>query len=58
MSEFQRSRMLRDGGLYVFMATATKVAVAAVEVVNISLGIDRILFLNNWLYVSVIAKIW
>ncbi|KAL8091512.1 hypothetical protein AgCh_033945 [Apium graveolens] len=48
---FQLSRMLRDGEIYVFMGDATKVAVVAVGVIHLSFGSDRILVLNNCLYV-------
>ena len=43
--------MLRDGEIYVFMGDAMKVAVAAVGVVTLSFGFNRILVLNNCLYV-------
>ena len=43
--------MLRDGEIYVFMGDATKVAVVAVGVIHLSFGSDRILVLNNCLYV-------
>ena len=43
--------MLRDGEIYVFMGDAMKVAVVAVGVISLSFGIDRILILNNCLYV-------
>ena len=51
MQGFQQSRMLRDGEIYVFMGDATKVAVVAVGVVTLSFGFNRILVLNNCLYV-------
>ena len=51
MQGFQQSRMLRDGEIYVFMGDATKVAVVAVGVIHLSFGSDRILVLNNCLYV-------
>ncbi|KAL8125384.1 hypothetical protein AgCh_012900 [Apium graveolens] len=51
MQGFQLSRMLRDGEIYVFMGDATKVAVVAVRVIHLSFGSDRILVLNNCLYV-------
>ncbi|KAL8116714.1 hypothetical protein AgCh_023023 [Apium graveolens] len=51
MQGFQLSRMLRDGEIYVFMGDATKVAVVAVGVIHLSFGSDRILVLNNCLYV-------
>ncbi|MGI4673348.1 hypothetical protein ACR2XN_28180 [Klebsiella pneumoniae] len=51
MQGFQQSRMLRDGEMYVFMGDATKVAVVAVGVITLYFGIDRILVLNNCLYV-------
>ncbi|KAL8120252.1 hypothetical protein AgCh_017415 [Apium graveolens] len=51
MQGFRLSRMLRDGEIYVFMGDATKVAVVAVGVIHLSFSSDRILVLNNCLYV-------
>jgi hypothetical protein len=48
---FQRTRMLRDGEIYVLMGDATKVPVVAVGIITLIFGDDRILVLNNCLYV-------